>query len=117
MRCVSQPAVKILTEADIAAGTYTIFDVLMPLFGYGVTYPTHAAGKSRVEQLLGEHGINMEDHLRQPKHKLYALAGAYRRVVGRAGGVDWSLKQYTSPEVTWAERCSLCCYVLFTLLT
>lgn len=96
---MAQPAVRTLTEEDIAAGTYTIFDVLMPVFGYDAKYPTHAVGEARIAEVLAADGVNMEEHLTQPKHRFMSLQGAYRQLVGRPTHVSWHLKTYHSPDV------------------
>ena len=71
-----------------------------PLPRYDSKYPTHAVGKDRVAAVLGEHGINMEDHLTQPKHRHMSLQGGYRHLVGKPEGLTWQLKTYTDPNVS-----------------
>ncbi|GFR51214.1 hypothetical protein Agub_g13586, partial [Astrephomene gubernaculifera] len=37
-------AVRVVTEADVAAGRYDVFDVVLPLPGTEVSYPEHETG-------------------------------------------------------------------------
>ena len=71
----SSECVKILTSENI--DSYTIHDVIMPLPGYDVTYPQHAA-RAWYEELLSHDGIDI-DNMRH-KVKDYSLSGAYRYV-------------------------------------
>ena len=71
----SRATVHILTDDDITSGRYTIYDVVLPLPGYDVTYPEHAA-KDWYGCCLTQDGLDI-DKLRRPV-KDYSLSGAYR---------------------------------------
>ncbi|XP_030630385.1 pseudouridylate synthase 7 homolog isoform X2 [Chanos chanos] len=65
---------------------HSIHDVVMPLPGYDVIYPTHEIGK-------GYRGMLSADNLDidNMRHKVrdYSLAGAYRRILIRPQDVSW----------------------------
>ena len=58
--------VKYVTEDDIASGKYNMFDILMPLPGYDITYPNNEMGLQYVERLQSE-GLSSESL--KTKHK------------------------------------------------
>lgn len=71
----STECVKLLTAEDV--NSYTIHDVIMPLPGYDVTYPQHAA-RAWYEELLSRDSIDINNM--RHKVKDYSLSGAYRYV-------------------------------------
>ena len=71
----SSECVKLLSTEDL--NSYTIHDVIMPLPGYDVTYPQHAA-RAWYEELLSRDGIDINNM--RHKVKDYSLSGAYRYV-------------------------------------
>uniref|UniRef100_A0AAR2IME7 Pseudouridylate synthase 7 homolog n=1 Tax=Pygocentrus nattereri TaxID=42514 RepID=A0AAR2IME7_PYGNA len=68
----------------------SIHDVVMPLPGFDVIYPTH-------EDLLTVDNLDI-DNLRH-KVRDYSLAGAYRRILIRPSDVSWEVIQYDDPKV------------------
>ncbi|KAM8861797.1 pseudouridylate synthase 7 homolog isoform 1-T2 [Synchiropus picturatus] len=76
---------------------HTIHDIVMPLPGYDVIYPTHHVGKG-YRELLSADGLDI-DNMRH-KVKDYSLSGAYRRVVIRPTDVSWEVIQYDDPRIS-----------------
>ncbi|XP_066523202.1 pseudouridylate synthase 7 homolog isoform X2 [Hoplias malabaricus] len=74
----------------------SIHEIVMPLPGYDVIYPTHEVGKG-YRDLLAADNLDI-DHM---KHKVrdYSLAGAYRRILIRPSDVSWEVIQYDDPRV------------------
>ncbi|XP_059916356.1 pseudouridylate synthase 7 homolog [Gadus macrocephalus] len=85
-----------MLSAEEAKGL-SIHDIVMPLPGYDVIYPSHHVGKGYREMLTAD-GLDI-DTMRH-KVKDYSLAGAYRRVVIRPSDVSWQVIQYDDPRVS-----------------
>ncbi|KAG7252768.1 hypothetical protein CRUP_012656, partial [Coryphaenoides rupestris] len=81
---VSVGTAHMLSAAE--AESLSIHDIVMPLPGYDVIYPSHHVGKGYREMLEAD-GLDI-DSMRH-KVKDYSLAGAYRRVVIRPTEVSW----------------------------
>jgi hypothetical protein len=62
-----QPAVRTLTEADIASGKYTSFDVVYPLPGAVTEFPAHQCGRELIDTMLAEDGLAAPDVWTQRK--------------------------------------------------
>ncbi|XP_065813088.1 pseudouridylate synthase 7 homolog isoform X1 [Labrus bergylta] len=79
------------------AESHSIHDIVMPLPGFDVIYPTHHVGKG-YRELLTADGLDI-DNMRH-KVKDYSLAGAYRRVLIRPSDVSWEVIQYDDPKIS-----------------
>ncbi|XP_058833881.1 pseudouridylate synthase 7 homolog isoform X1 [Topomyia yanbarensis] len=88
--------VKPLTDKDIESGQYTIFDIVLPLPGHDISYPTNDCGKW-YEEFLAEDGLSSNSLKRNSKKE--SLPGAYRKVFMRPN-IDWKLISYESPTDT-----------------
>lgn len=89
--------VKPLTEEDIASGNYTIYDVVLPLPGHDITYPNNIVG-TWYKEILEKYELSSE----KLKHnvKLFAMAGAYRRLVVKPKDMTWEFRSYAKPQET-----------------
>ncbi|XP_036338142.1 pseudouridylate synthase 7 homolog [Rhagoletis pomonella] len=87
--------VKALSAGEIECGGYTIFDIVLPLPGYDITYPDNEV-KTWYEEILEEYGLSSET-LRHSV-KTYALAGAYRKLLIHPRGLTWKFRKYSSAE-------------------
>uniref|UniRef100_A0A8C1QYG0 Pseudouridylate synthase 7 homolog n=1 Tax=Cyprinus carpio TaxID=7962 RepID=A0A8C1QYG0_CYPCA len=72
---------------------HSVHDVVMPLPGFDVIYPTH----SGYRDMLSADDLDIDSM----RHKVrdYSLAGAYRRILIRPRDVSWELIQYDDPRV------------------
>lgn len=61
------PKVKVLTQADIENGTYSMLDVLMPLPGTDVAYPGGFLGE-KYQAFLRADGLDPENFERKQKY-------------------------------------------------
>uniref|UniRef100_A0A3Q3VJM3 Pseudouridylate synthase 7 homolog n=1 Tax=Mola mola TaxID=94237 RepID=A0A3Q3VJM3_MOLML len=75
------------------AESHSIHDIVMPLPGYDVIYPSHHG----YGELLSADGLDI-DNMRH-KVKDYSLAGAYRRIIIRPADVSWEIIQYDDPRI------------------
>ncbi|XP_037934941.1 pseudouridylate synthase 7 homolog [Teleopsis dalmanni] len=87
--------VKPLTQEDIDNGNYTLFDVVLPLPGYDITYPDNEVA-SWYEEYLKEYGLTLASL--KHKVKLYSLAGSYRKLLIKPTDMSWSYCGYNSQE-------------------
>ncbi|KAK2842542.1 hypothetical protein Q5P01_012742 [Channa striata] len=79
------------------AESLPIHDIVMPLPGFDVIYPTHHVGKG-YRELLAADGLDL-DNMRH-KVKDYSLAGAYRRILIRPSDVSWEVIHYDDPRIS-----------------
>lgn len=89
-------AVKVLTAEDVAAGTYTIRDIVLPTPGYDVTYPTREELRKAYIDTMSPNGLdpfNMRRVVRET-----SMVGHYRRLVHRPEDVQWSILRYNGRD-------------------
>ncbi|XP_024137010.1 pseudouridylate synthase 7 homolog isoform X1 [Oryzias melastigma] len=79
------------------AEQHSIHDIVMPLPGFDVIYPTHHIGEG-YRELLSADGLDI-DNMRH-KVKDYSLSGAYRRVIIRPTDVSWEVIHYDDPRIS-----------------
>jgi len=79
-------SVRVLTQAEVDSGEYTIYDLVLPLPGFDVTYPTNSVA-GVYEEILALDGLALKD-LRH-KQKGYELAGQYRKILAHPTNFQW----------------------------
>ncbi|XP_063698572.1 pseudouridylate synthase 7 homolog [Culicoides brevitarsis] len=87
--------VRPLTEEDIKSGKFSIFDIVAPLPGHDVTYPSNEMGEW-YKELLAADNLSSEA-LKQPKRKVYSLTGSYRKMFVKAQNFSWKVQKYENP--------------------
>jgi tRNA pseudouridine13 synthase len=84
-----------LTEEDIAANRYSMEDIVLPLVGYESVLPSNEIGQLLID-LMAADGLNMESF--RKCHVIYRMRGGYRRLLGFARDMQWSVKSYSDPQ-------------------
>uniref|UniRef100_A0A8C7CVH2 Pseudouridylate synthase 7 homolog n=2 Tax=Oncorhynchus kisutch TaxID=8019 RepID=A0A8C7CVH2_ONCKI len=85
----------VLSAAE--AETHSIQDVVMPLPGFDVIYPTHHVGKGYREKLSAD---NLDIDNMRHRVRDYSLAGAYRRILIKPSDVSWEVINYDDPRIS-----------------
>merc|ERR1740136_390800 len=87
--------VQIVTQEDIDGKKYNITDVVLPMAGSRIQYPTNGTGKL-FETMLAEDGLTM-DVFKKIGDKELALGGDYRKIICKPHDVDFEIKKYKDP--------------------
>ena len=89
----------VVTDAEAAAGTYGIEDVLLTLPGHKALLPQHSVAR-KYTRLLADHGLSTSafDH---PIRSL-AVRGSYRSLLVRPQHLRWNLMRYDDPTIPLA---------------
>ncbi|KAG7455787.1 hypothetical protein MATL_G00244800 [Megalops atlanticus] len=85
----------VLSEAE--AENHSIHDVVMPLPGFDVIYPTHHVGEGYREMLKAD---NLDIDNMRHRVRDYSLAGAYRKIIIRPQDVNWEVSHYDDPRIS-----------------
>lgn len=88
-------------EAD--AKKFSIFDIVLPLPGFDVLYPSPPAyGEAFYKKVMAEDGLDPGDMRRGQKD--FSLSGGYRKVVARIGGsFDVQVHRYKVEDEQFVE--------------
>lgn len=95
-RRVVHQQVAVLTEETVKQ--YRIEDVVLPVPGHAVEYPTHDVGAA-YKKLLTTDCIDFGAHFEPDGSQVYALDGYYRPVVQKPRNVSFKLETYTDPTI------------------
>ncbi|KAG0057689.1 multisubstrate pseudouridine synthase 7 [Gryganskiella cystojenkinii] len=85
---------KVLTADDV--NKYTIYDVILPLPGHDVIYPTHEIGEL-YKEFMAKDGLNPHK-MRRPQ-KEYSLVGSYRCILSKPENVEWEILKYDDADI------------------
>ena len=88
-------AVKEVNQDDVEMCKYSITDVVLPLVGSKIEYPTDSSGDI-YEDLLAEDGLTKQD-FDNIKDRELAVGGDYRKVICKPLDVDYEIKLYNDP--------------------
>ncbi|XP_030828724.1 pseudouridylate synthase 7 homolog [Strongylocentrotus purpuratus] len=78
------PRVEYVTEVN--QNEFSIYDVVLPLPGHGVKYPTHKAGEWYTEELAKD---DLTVEMLKNTNRDLSLSGAYRKCVVKPTDVSW----------------------------
>jgi len=86
---------RALTPAEAASGAYSVFDVVLPLPGFDVVYPSNEAGAEYVAFMASARGGGLDPHDMRRGWKDVSLSGGYRKLLGRPGhGMSYEGRSY-----------------------
>ncbi|KAJ4969364.1 hypothetical protein NE237_016065 [Protea cynaroides] len=95
--------VKILTAEDLLGDGYKIDDVILPLPGSRVLYPTNDVAEI-YHDLAKKDGISLTECTHNIKEfSITSMTGDYRRVIQKPIDFEWELHHYTDTNVSLAE--------------
>uniref|UniRef100_A0A336ML56 CSON003370 protein n=1 Tax=Culicoides sonorensis TaxID=179676 RepID=A0A336ML56_CULSO len=86
--------VRPLTASDISSGKFTIFDIVAPLPGHDVTYPSNAMSEWYTELLAQD---NLTSEALKQKRKIYSLTGSYRKLFIKPQNFSYKIQKYEKP--------------------
>jgi len=87
--------VKEVDQDDIELCKYKMTDVVIPLVGTKVQYPTNSNG-TYLNELLAQDGLSKESFANVDDHNL-VLGGDYRRLICKPTDFDFQIKLYKDP--------------------
>ncbi|XP_044253419.1 pseudouridylate synthase 7 homolog [Tribolium madens] len=73
---------------------YTIYDIVLPLPGYDITYPENL--KDCYKEILENYGLSLE--MTKQKVRTYTLSGTYRKLMGQVQDLSWKIMYYNDPN-------------------
>ncbi|GLC42432.1 hypothetical protein PLESTM_001332600 [Pleodorina starrii] len=93
--------VRVVSEADVAAGRYSVFDVVLPLPGTEVLYPDHETG-AWIRKAAGEAGVDLDapaaSSAANRELSFASLTGDYRYLLHRPTHFHFAFKRYNDPN-------------------
>lgn len=84
-----------ITADEIASGSKTIFDVVLPTPGFDILYPANELKQVYVD-VMAKDGLDPDNMRRSVRE--FSLAGSYRHIVSKPGAVEWWVRQYDQPD-------------------
>lgn len=83
-----------LSKEEAQSGQYSIFDVVLPLPGFDVIYPTNPQLKQVYVDAMAKDGLDPDNMARKVRD--FSLAGSYRKILGKADNVSYDIVKYAS---------------------
>uniref|UniRef100_A0A7N2L635 TRUD domain-containing protein n=1 Tax=Quercus lobata TaxID=97700 RepID=A0A7N2L635_QUELO len=95
--------VKVVTAEDIHTGNYTIDDVVLPMPGSRVIYPSNDIANV-FHDLAKKDAISLLESVHSVKEfSLTSITGSYRRVFQKPLDFEWELLSYTDGNIPLVE--------------
>ncbi|KAK7337896.1 hypothetical protein VNO77_18486 [Canavalia gladiata] len=95
--------VKVVSDEDLSSGCYTIDDVILPMPGSRVDYPTNDIANV-YEDLADKDGISLTKSVHNAKEfSITSMTGSYRRVFQKPINFEWELLTYTDCNESLVE--------------
>ena len=83
-----------LSKEEAESGTYSILDIVLPLPGFDVEYPTNEIGDFYKEFMGSEKGGRLDPYNMRRTWKDISLSGGYRKFLARPAKMDSDVKSY-----------------------
>lgn len=74
-----------ISADEASGGQISIFDIVLPLPGFDVEYPTNALGEWYKTFMASEQGGGLDPYNMRRKQKDFSLSGSYRKILARIG--------------------------------
>ncbi|KAL4086223.1 hypothetical protein PRIC1_014354 [Phytophthora ramorum] len=88
-----QPIPEVMALTDDNVGQYSIEDVVLPLPGHTIKYPTNEIGAA-YRKMLTTDGIDLNAHFGPDGSQAYVLDGSYRHLVKKPQRVSFRMERY-----------------------
>ena len=90
---------RALTAEEAASGQYSIFDVVLPLPGFDVTYPPNKMTDFYRDFMASDKGGGLDPFDMRRKWKDVSLSGSYRKILSRMGAAySFDVKMYSEED-------------------
>ncbi|KAG9451935.1 hypothetical protein H6P81_004839 [Aristolochia fimbriata] len=92
-------AVKVVSDEDLRSGEYSFDDVVLPLPGSRILYPTNDVADV-YHDLAKKDGIDLNESVHNVKEfSITSMTGGYRKVFQRPLDYEWELLNYKDADV------------------
>lgn len=86
-----------LSKDEAESGKYSVFDIVLPLPGFDVVYPSNAIGDFYKEFMGSEAGGKLDPYDMRRKWKDISLSGGYRKLLARPGAnMSCDVREYST---------------------
>ncbi|ESZ99329.1 hypothetical protein SBOR_0291 [Sclerotinia borealis F-4128] len=86
---------RCLSAEEANSGAFTIFDIVLPMPGYDIEYPSNDIGDYYKEFMASEQGGGLDPANMRRKIKDFSLSGSYRHLIGQVKeGLSFEVKTY-----------------------
>lgn len=86
---------RAVTQEEVDCGKFTIYDVVLPLPGFDVNYPSNEELFNIYKDEMAKDGMDPLDMTRKTKD--FSFAGSYRVVVAKPKKLEYFIRHYRSP--------------------
>ncbi|KAE9325965.1 hypothetical protein PF008_g16756 [Phytophthora fragariae] len=91
-----QPIQEVMELTEDNVDEYSIEDVVLPLPGHAIKYPTNEVGAA-YRKMLTTDGIDLNAHFGPDGSQIYLLDGSYRHLIKKPTRVSFRLERYEDP--------------------
>lgn len=81
-----------LTKEDVESGKYSIYDIVLPMPGFDIVYPSNKQLEQVYIDEMGKDGFDPFKMARRVRE--FSLAGSYRHVMSKPQNLDYQIVKY-----------------------